>query len=108
MKAKIHPEFNKVTVSCACGSSFETCSTAKELKVEVCSACHPFFTGTQRFVDTAGRVERFKQKIEQHQKVADERAAREKAKPQPRVAKGSKAAEKTEKAETPTETPAAE
>jgi len=65
MKPKIHPEFHKINVSCACGSAFESFSTAKELKVEVCSACHPFFTGTQRFVDTAGRVERFQAKIDQ-------------------------------------------
>jgi len=69
MKPKIHPDFHKVTVTCACGNSFETYSTAKELKVEVCSNCHPFFTGTQRFVDTAGRVERFQAKIESHKKA---------------------------------------
>ncbi|MBF0498607.1 MAG: 50S ribosomal protein L31 [Candidatus Riflebacteria bacterium] len=65
MKAKIHPEFHKINVSCACGNAFESFSTSKELKVEVCSACHPFFTGTQRFVDTAGRVERFQARIDQ-------------------------------------------
>lgn len=63
MKKKIHPKTNHITVNCACGNSFETLSTVKEMKVEVCSACHPFFTGTQRFVDTAGRVERFQQKL---------------------------------------------
>lgn len=64
MKPKIHPEFRRVTVTCACGNSFETMSTAKELKVEVCSICHPFFTGQQKFIDTAGRVEKFQAKVD--------------------------------------------
>ena len=62
MKAKIHPKYQKATVSCACGNSFETRSTMKEIKVEICSACHPFFTGKQKLVDTAGRVERYMRK----------------------------------------------
>ena len=63
MKAKIHPKFYDDTqVTCACGNSFVTSSTKKTLKVELCSACHPFYTGQQRVVDTAGRVERFKQR----------------------------------------------
>jgi len=62
MKDKIHPKFHITTVSCACGNSFETGSTAKDLKVELCSKCHPFFTGVQKFVDTAGRVEKFRKK----------------------------------------------
>ena len=77
MKPKVHPEFNKVMVTCACGNAFESMSTSKELKVEVCSACHPFFTGTQRFVDTAGRVERFQAKIEAQKLVATAAAAKE-------------------------------
>jgi len=91
MKPKIHPEFNKLNVTCACGNSFETYSTAKELKVEVCSGCHPYFTGTQRFVDTAGRVERFKAKVEATKKAADEKAA--KAKPAKTKAPSAKKAE---------------
>jgi len=60
MKAGIHPEYKEITVSCACGESFKTRSTKKEdLHVEICSACHPFFTGKQKLVDTAGRVDRF-------------------------------------------------
>ena len=59
MKAKIHPEYFDVTVACACGNSFATRSTKKEMRVEICSACHPFFTGRQKLIDTAGRVERF-------------------------------------------------
>ena len=62
MKKKIHPKYEKATISCACGSSFETGSTKKNMKVEICSACHPFFTGKQKIVDTAGRVERFNRK----------------------------------------------
>jgi len=62
VKEKIHPKYEKTTVSCACGSSFETGSTKKDLKVDICSSCHPFFTGKQKFIDTGGRVERFKRK----------------------------------------------
>jgi large subunit ribosomal protein L31 len=62
MKKKLHPEFHSLTVHCACGASFETCSTKEELKVEICSACHPFFTGKQKLVDSAGRVERFQKR----------------------------------------------
>lgn len=62
MKEKIHPKYEKTTVSCACGKSFETGSTRKDLKVDICSNCHPFFTGKQKFIDTGGRVERFKRK----------------------------------------------
>jgi large subunit ribosomal protein L31 len=62
MKSDIHPRYRRCVVSCACGNTFETRSTANELHVEVCSQCHPFYTGQQRLVDTAGRVERFKRK----------------------------------------------
>jgi large subunit ribosomal protein L31 len=63
MKAKIHPEYhNDATVICSCGNTFTTGSTRKTLKVELCSKCHPFFTGEQKIVDTAGRVERFKRR----------------------------------------------
>ena len=62
MKTKIHPEYVTTTVSCSCGNRWETRSTKPELKVELCSQCHPFFTGEQRIVDTAGRVERFKRR----------------------------------------------
>ncbi len=62
MKADIHPKYYKTTVTCACGETFETGSTRESLKVEICSKCHPFFTGKQKFVDTGGRVERFKRK----------------------------------------------
>ena len=62
MKADIHPEYIAATVRCACGNSFETRATKPDLHIEVCSACHPFFTGEQRIVDTAGRVERFRRR----------------------------------------------
>ena len=62
MREGIHPELHKVTVQCACGSSFETHSTRDEIRVEICSECHPFFTGKQKLVDSTGRVERFKRR----------------------------------------------
>lgn len=67
MKAEIHPKYNKVTATCVCGNVFETGSTKNEIRVEICSACHPFFTGTQRIVDTEGRVERFMKKYQMAQ-----------------------------------------
>lgn len=73
MKSKIHPKYNeKVTVTCACGNSFETGSTAESLSVEVCSACHPFYTGKQKLVDTAGRVDKFRQRQEEAAKLQKE------------------------------------
>ncbi|MCS7002586.1 MAG: 50S ribosomal protein L31 [Dehalococcoidia bacterium] len=63
MKAKIHPKYGKATVVCACGNTFETGSVKPLLKVELCNKCHPFFTGEQRIVDTAGRVDRFKRRF---------------------------------------------
>ena len=62
MKKNIHPERFEATVKCACGNSFTTLSTKKEIHVDICSSCHPFFTGKQRLVDTAGRVEKFNKK----------------------------------------------
>ena len=62
MKAGIHPKFETVTVHCACGNTFETRSTIKEIRTEICSACHPFYTGKQKIVDTEGRVEKFMQR----------------------------------------------
>ena len=64
MKEKIHPKYHEVQVSCACGNSFGTCSTKPEVKVEICSACHPFFTGKQKLIDSAGRVERFNKRYQ--------------------------------------------
>ncbi|MFZ0390592.1 MAG: 50S ribosomal protein L31 [Calditrichia bacterium] len=62
MKQNIHPEYKMATVTCACGNTFKTRSTKDKLSVEICSACHPFFTGKQKLIDTAGRVEKFLKK----------------------------------------------
>ena len=62
MKAGIHPKYHEATVTCACGNTFKVGSTREELRVELCNACHPFFTGKKKIVDTAGRVERFKRR----------------------------------------------
>jgi large subunit ribosomal protein L31 len=62
MKKGIHPNYDFTTIRCACGNEIQTRSTGKDIEVEICSACHPFFTGKQKLVDTAGRVERFKKK----------------------------------------------
>lgn len=63
MKKDIHPSFEKTTITCACGNVIETRSTKKDIKVEICSKCHPFFTGKQKLVDTGGRVDRFKKRF---------------------------------------------
>ncbi|NIM91400.1 MAG: 50S ribosomal protein L31 [Candidatus Aminicenantes bacterium] len=62
MKKGIHPDYVESTVICACGNTFTTRATKKEIRVEICSQCHPFYTGKQKFVDSAGRVEKFKKK----------------------------------------------
>lgn len=63
MKADIHPKYDEITVTCSCGSTFQTRSTlGEDLSVEICSQCHPFYTGKQKIIDTAGRVDRFNQK----------------------------------------------
>ena len=72
MKQGIHPKYEEVEVRCACGNTFKTRSTKPELHLEICSACHPFFTGRQKLIDTEGRVDRFQKK---YQKVRDAQAA---------------------------------
>jgi large subunit ribosomal protein L31 len=62
MKADIHPKYEETTVTCGCGNKFVTRSTKKNINVEICSACHPFFTGKMKYVDTTGRVEKFQRK----------------------------------------------
>lgn len=62
MKKEIHPDYKVCTISCACGNTFETKSNVESLKIDICSSCHPFFTGEQKLVDAAGRVEKFKNK----------------------------------------------
>jgi large subunit ribosomal protein L31 len=70
-KEKIHPSYNEIRVQCACGAGFSTRSTHKgDIHVEICSACHPFFTGKQKLVDTAGRVERFRRKYSKTETAA--------------------------------------
>ena len=64
MKKDVHPEYQECLVTCACGNNFKTRSTKSEIRVEICSQCHPFFTGKQKFVDTAGRVEKFRQRYQ--------------------------------------------
>ena len=63
MKEKIHPNYEKTTISCACGNVIETASTKKEIRVEICAKCHPFYTGKQKLVDTSGRVDKFNRKF---------------------------------------------
>ena len=71
MKKEIHPEYYQAKIRCACGNEFEAGSTAKEITVEICSKCHPFFTGKQKLVDSAGRVERFRRKYAKFNKDAE-------------------------------------
>lgn len=78
MKAGIHPKYNEVQVRCACGHTWKTRSTKPELHLEICSNCHPFFTGRQKLIDTEGRVERFQKKFGA-QTVAGRKAAAKKA-----------------------------
>ena len=75
MKKGIHPAYRLATVTCACGATFKVRSTKKEYRLEICSQCHPFFTGQQRFVDTAGRVEKFRQRYSKPAAFAEGRAA---------------------------------
>ncbi len=66
MKEGIHPEYHKITAVCACGNKVEMGSVEEEMKVEICSACHPFFTGKQKLIDSAGRIEKYKQRYAKH------------------------------------------
>jgi large subunit ribosomal protein L31 len=68
MKTDIHPKYNDTVIKCACGAEFQVGSTKKDITVEICSKCHPFFTGKQKLVDTAGRIERFRKKYEKFNK----------------------------------------
>lgn len=68
MKEGIHPNYQEATVTCACGNTFKTGSTKPELRVEVCSECHPFFTGKQKFTEAGGRIEKFKKKYNRDDK----------------------------------------
>ena len=68
MKPDIHPAYEETTITCACGYIMKVGSTRKDIRVEICSQCHPFFTGKQKLIDTAGRIERFRKKYEKFQK----------------------------------------
>jgi large subunit ribosomal protein L31 len=76
VKAKIHPDYVEANVHCACGNSFMTRATKPDLHVDICSACHPFFTGQQRIVDTAGRVERFTKRLQKSSEVQEARGTK--------------------------------
>ncbi len=71
MRNGIHPEYNKIKATCACGNEVELGSVMTEMKVEICSACHPFFTGKQKLIDTAGRIEKFKKRYAKHYADSD-------------------------------------
>jgi len=87
MKKDIHPQYEEATVHCSCGNTFTTRSTKKELHVELCSQCHPFYTGKQKLVDSGGRVDRFKKRLEKRAEPAPPKAPKAKApkapKPEP-------------------------
>lgn len=76
MKAEIHPTYEKAVVTCACGNTFETRSTMPEIKVEICAACHPFYTGKQKLIDTAGRVDRFREREQVSSQLREAEATR--------------------------------
>lgn len=75
MKKGIHPKYVLSTVSCACGAKFKTRSTKREMRLEICSECHPFFTGKQKLIDTAGRVEKFRQRYKKAEAQTEAPAA---------------------------------
>lgn len=80
MKVNIHPPYHsRVQVGCACGNTFETGSTEKEIRVEVCSNCHPFYTGKHKFVDTAGRLEKFKKRLHETESKQAQKSTPKKA-----------------------------
>ncbi len=79
MKPGIHPDYQECAVACGCGNTFVTRSTAKVMKVDICSACHPFYTGRQKFVDTAGRIDKFNKKFAGFDSSGEREAAAEAA-----------------------------
>ena len=98
MKEGIHPEYFETTITCACGEVIKTRSTKKNIKVGICSKCHPFFTGKQKFLDTAGRLERFRKKY--GNKVSEAKSAPEVKQTKKSEAKSAPEVKKTEKTET--------
>jgi len=79
MKKGIHPQYYRAKVTCSCGNTFEFGSTVKEIQTEICSACHPFFSGKEKYIDTAGRIDRFKAKMEAAEKFKAAKSEKEKA-----------------------------
>ncbi len=96
MKQGIHPDYVECTVRCSCGNTFTTRSTKSELKVDICNACHPFFTGQQKFIDTGGRVQRFADKFGSAKDIVAEREAAKKAARAAKIAEA-EAAKKAER-----------
>ena len=100
MKTAIHPQYNTDTkVTCACGNTFVTGSTMKEIRVELCNQCHPFYTGKQKFVDTARRVEKFQEKMGKVAAAAAQRKGKKGKKAAVAAKRTAKKSEKTEKSE---------
>ena len=88
MQTAIHPKYHDIEITCACGTSLKSRSTRTEIRLDICSACHPFFTGTQKLVDTEGRVERFQKKYSEIKAAPPPKpAAKKPARPRPMVAK---------------------
>jgi len=97
MKKDIHPSYNeKAKVTCACGNSFEVGSTVEKINVEICSACHPFYTGKQKLVDTARRVEKFEAKSKKAESLAERKGKKAKKEKQKELQAGKKAKVKTD------------
>jgi len=92
MKKDIHPQYEEATVRCSCGNTFTTRSTKKELHVELCSQCHPFYTGKQKLVDSGGRVDRFKRRLEKRAEPVEPKAAKMAPKAEPAKAEPVEAA----------------
>ncbi len=85
MKDGIHPQYHNTVVTCGCGNTFKTRSTRKELKVDICSNCHPFYTGKLKYIDTAGRIETFQTKFAAGSYASLQQPAKKKAKPKPQA-----------------------
>lgn len=100
MKEKIHPKYDVVEVVCACGAKFETRSTMKAVKLDICSACHPFFTGKQKMLDTEGRVEKFNKKFASTKGTMVERKPKTEVKAKAKVSKMKKVVLSTAPAKT--------
>jgi large subunit ribosomal protein L31 len=97
MKKDIHPELKETTIECACGKTFQVLSTKEGLEVEICSNCHPFYTGKEKIVDKMGRVEKFKKKMEMAKKKEEEKKDRDAKKKKKKEKKEKKEDKKTDK-----------